>query len=154
MQNVPFFALIIKNGIIPLDLFLTWGYQTVETFCFSATFTVLFTLISSSLSWFHRKRKNLYLFKTYYPCLRQSDLSPIWISNGRRKISRYWCGTLQHVADKIPLKLEIIQTYSWKESLEKAQKNECDIVNFIPQTLEFNKWLLFQTLFFPIIMSF
>ncbi|MDD3343269.1 MAG: transporter substrate-binding domain-containing protein [Sulfurospirillaceae bacterium] len=50
---------------------------------------------------------------------------------------------LEHVADKIPLKLEIIQTYSWKESLERARNNECDIVNFIPQTLEFNKWLLF-----------
>ena len=51
---------------------------------------------------------------------------------------------LEHVAAKIPLKLEIIQTYSWKESLEKARKEECDIVNFIPQTLEFNKWLLFS----------
>lgn len=51
---------------------------------------------------------------------------------------------LEHVAEKIPLKLEIIQTYSWKESLEKARKEECDIVNFIPQTLEFNKWLLFS----------
>ncbi|MDD2826813.1 MAG: transporter substrate-binding domain-containing protein [Sulfurospirillaceae bacterium] len=51
---------------------------------------------------------------------------------------------LEHVAAKIPLNLEIIQTYSWKESLEKARNNDCDIVNFIPQTLEFNKWLLFS----------
>ena len=48
------------------------------------------------------------------------------------------------IAHKTHLNLEIIQTYSWKESLEKARKNECDILNFIPQTLEFNKWLLFS----------
>jgi ABC-type amino acid transport substrate-binding protein len=51
---------------------------------------------------------------------------------------------LQLVAQKTHLTLEIIQTYSWKESLEKARKNECDILNFIPQTLELNKWLLFS----------
>ena len=50
---------------------------------------------------------------------------------------------LKLVAQKTHLNLEIIQTYSWEESLEKARKNECDILNFIPQTLEFNKWLLF-----------
>lgn len=51
---------------------------------------------------------------------------------------------LQLIAKKTHLNLEIIQTYSWKESLEKARKNECDVLNFIPQTLEFNKWLLFS----------
>lgn len=48
------------------------------------------------------------------------------------------------IAQKTHLNLEIVQTYSWKESLEKARKNECDVLNFIPQTLEFNKWLLFS----------
>lgn len=51
---------------------------------------------------------------------------------------------LKKIAQKVPLSLQIVQTYSWKESLEKARQNECDIVNFIPQTLEFNKWLLFS----------
>lgn len=50
---------------------------------------------------------------------------------------------LKLVAQKTHLNLEIVQTYSWEESLEKARKKECDILNFIPQTLEFNKWLLF-----------
>jgi len=51
---------------------------------------------------------------------------------------------LRLIAEKTHLNLEIVQTYSWKESLEKARKNECDVLNFIPQTLEFNKWLLFS----------
>lgn len=51
---------------------------------------------------------------------------------------------LKLIAQRTHLNLEIIQTYSWKESLERARKNECDVLNFIPQTLEFNKWLLFS----------
>jgi len=51
---------------------------------------------------------------------------------------------LRLIAQRTRLNLEIVQTYSWKESLEKARRNECDVLNFIPQTLEFNKWLLFS----------
>lgn len=54
---------------------------------------------------------------------------------------------LRSVAKKAGLRLEIVQTYLWKESLEKAKKNECDIINFLPQPLEFQKWLFTEPIF-------
>ncbi|MBE0497115.1 MAG: transporter substrate-binding domain-containing protein [Campylobacterales bacterium] len=50
---------------------------------------------------------------------------------------------LELIAKRLSLQLEIIQTYTWKESIEKAKNNQCDILNFIPNTLDFNDWLLF-----------
>lgn len=50
---------------------------------------------------------------------------------------------LKLIAKSVSLELKIIQTYTWKESISKAKNNECDILNFIPHTLDFNEWLLF-----------
>lgn len=51
---------------------------------------------------------------------------------------------LKLVIQRVGLNLEIIQTYTWEESLEKARKKQCDIINFINKTAEYEKWLLFS----------
>lgn len=48
------------------------------------------------------------------------------------------------VAQRVGLDLEIIQTYTWEESLIRAKRNECDIISFISQTPEYDEWLLFS----------
>jgi len=55
---------------------------------------------------------------------------------------------LNLLAQRIGLSLEIVQTYTWEESLSLAKKNRCDIVSFMSQTLEHDEWLLFSEPFF------
>jgi ABC-type amino acid transport substrate-binding protein len=50
---------------------------------------------------------------------------------------------LRLVADKTGLGLQIIQSYTKEESLQKARQNQCDIVNFVIQTKEKDQWLIF-----------
>ena len=46
---------------------------------------------------------------------------------------------LKLVAQRVGLNLEIVQVYTWEESLEKAKKKQCDILNFINKTAEYEK---------------
>lgn len=48
------------------------------------------------------------------------------------------------IAQRMGLDIEIIQTYTWEESLLRAKRNECDIISFISQTPEYDEWLLFS----------
>ena len=51
---------------------------------------------------------------------------------------------LSIVSQRTGLEFEIIQTYTWEESLLRAKRNECDLVSFISQTPEYDEWLLFS----------
>ena len=48
------------------------------------------------------------------------------------------------VAERLGFKLEIIQTYTKEESLDKAKKGACDIVSFVIQTPELDEWMYFS----------
>lgn len=50
---------------------------------------------------------------------------------------------LMLVGQRVGFNLDIVQVYTWEDSLEKARKKECDILNFINKTPEYDTWLLF-----------
>lgn len=101
------------------------------------------TLFSSPLTLSEREKAYIEENQTLKVCVNPT-LAPFEFLSVEGEYDGIGAELLKNIAAKIPLNLQIVQTYSWKESLERARKNECDIVNFIPQTLEFNKWLLFS----------
>lgn len=105
----------------------------LHSFLLSATFDISFS----------EEEKNYIHSKPIIRVCVNPTLAPFEFLTTNGEYEGIGAELLKLVAQKTHLNLAIIQTYSWEESLEKARKNECDLLNFIPQTLEFNKWLLF-----------
>lgn len=47
------------------------------------------------------------------------------------------------VADRIGIKLELLRTQSWEESLNASQKGKCQILSLLNETPGLDEWLLF-----------
>jgi len=71
------------------------------------------------------------------------SLMPFEVLTPEGKYEGIAADLLNIVAQRVGLDLEIVQTYTWEESVLKAQKNECDMISFISQTPEYDEWLIF-----------
>ena len=104
--------------------------------------SVLFAM-DNSLSLNEEEKNYLLQHPTIKACINPAWM-PFEVLTPDGKYEGIGADLLKLVAQRVGLKLEIIQVYTWEESLEKAKKKQCDIINFITKTAEYEKWLLFS----------
>jgi len=104
--------------------------------------SILFAM-DTSLSLTEEEKNYLHQHPTIKACINPAWM-PFEVLTPDGKYEGIAADLLRLVAQRVGLNLEIVQVYTWEESLEKAKKKQCDIVNFINKTAEYEKWLLFS----------
>ena len=76
------------------------------------------------------------------------DWEPLEIINAEGKHEGISADLISLAAQRTGINLKLIQTKTWDETLENSKRGKCDILSFVNQTPERDKWLIFtQPLF-------
>lgn len=107
--------------------------------------TLCVTLDAATIPWKLSAEEKAFIEKkpTINVCTNPS-LMPFEVLTPEGKHEGIAADLLSIVAERVGLDIEIIQTYTWEESLLRAKRNECDIISFISQTPDYDEWLLFS----------
>lgn len=76
------------------------------------------------------------------------DWEPYERINGNGEHEGIAADLLKLIAERVGVSLKLVETKSWEESLEASKMGKCEIVSFLNQTAERDKWLLFTNPYF------
>ena len=71
------------------------------------------------------------------------DWEPFEIINDQGKHEGIAADLIALVAKRLGVPIRLIPTATWQETLEKSKSGQCDILSFVNQTPERDKWLVF-----------
>jgi len=71
------------------------------------------------------------------------DWEPFEIINAEGKHEGIAADLISLMAKRAGLNIKLLQTKTWDETLEKSKSGQCDILSFVNQTPERDKWLIF-----------
>lgn len=71
------------------------------------------------------------------------DWEPFEIINAEGEHVGISADLISLMAKRAGLNIKLIQTKTWDETLEKSKSGQCDILSFVNQTPERDKWLIF-----------
>jgi len=71
------------------------------------------------------------------------DWEPFEIINAEGKHEGIAADLIALVAKRAGVNIKLVQTKTWDETLEKSKSGQCDILSFVNQTPEREKWLIF-----------
>jgi len=71
------------------------------------------------------------------------DWEPFEIINTEGKHEGIAADLISLMAKRTGLNIKLLQTKTWDETLEKSKSGKCDILSFVNQTPEREKWLIF-----------
>ncbi|ADR34168.1 diguanylate cyclase with extracellular sensor [Sulfuricurvum kujiense DSM 16994] len=71
------------------------------------------------------------------------DWEPFEIINAEGEHVGISADLISLMAKRVGLNIKLVQTKTWDETLEKSKSGQCDILSFVNQTPEREKWLIF-----------
>lgn len=98
--------------------------------------------IENSLSFTPEEQAYLKQKKVITMCV-DPDWEPFEIINSEGKHEGISADLISLMAERAGLNIKLLQTKTWDETLEKSKSGKCDILSFVNQTPEREKWLIF-----------
>lgn len=71
------------------------------------------------------------------------DWEPFETINDQGKHEGIAADLIALIAERLGVPIQLIPTATWQETLEKSKSGQCDILSFVNQTPERDKWLIF-----------
>lgn len=103
---------------------------------------IITSLFSNDLRLTDTQKEYLNYKKTITMCV-DPDWEPFEIINKNGKHEGISADLIQFISQKIGIKIELIKTKDWDETLKFSKEKKCDILSFLNDTPQRREWLTF-----------